>query len=194
MSSETTQNWYVLHGDQKHGPYEYTKIIEMLQTNQLMDYNYVWAPHLSKWTQIYSLNEFSKDRFMLILNSQSDEQKAFVQRRNPRVQTELNVLGHNNIRFFDGQIVSLSEAGGLCMINSPLVQVGDKISLHVQPNSPDEKPFNLEGVIIRKNFSLDRLNSKSGLYYSVKFVDVQPIGVEQIRHWVKNNPAEVSAS
>lgn len=194
MTHETSPNWYVLHGDQKHGPYDYGTIIQMLQNNQLMDYNYVWAPHLSNWSQIFSLPEFSKDRFDLILKSGGELQGSFIQRKNPRVATKINFLGHNNIRFFDGLIVSISEAGGLCLINSPLIQVGDKISIHVQPENSNEQAFNLEGVIIRKNFSVDRINAKSGLYYTVKFVDVQDAGVKQIRNWVHANQPVQSAS
>jgi PilZ domain/GYF domain 2 len=189
MEIESKDNWYILHGNQKSGPYDYKKIINMIQKNEIMDYSYVWAPHLPKWSQVYSLKEFSKDRFML-LRSHPEYQDAFVQRKNPRIQTQVEILGHNNIRFFDGTLTSISSEGGLCLINTPLVQVGDKIKIHLKSKSNDESPFNIEGVIIRKNFSQDRLNSKSGLYYVVSFSDLEPAGLDQIKSWIDSTTSK----
>ena len=64
---EPQTNWHVLIGDQKYGPYDYKTVIQMLQSNQLMDYNFVWAPHLEAWTQIHQLEEFSRDRFQILM-------------------------------------------------------------------------------------------------------------------------------
>ncbi len=183
MEIESKDNWYILHGNQKSGPYDYKRIINMIQKNEIMDYSYVWAPHLPKWSQVYSLKEFSRDRFYLLRNH-PEYQDTFVQRKNPRVQTQVEIMGHNNIRFFDGTLTSISTEGGLCLINTPLVQVGDKIKIHLKSKSNLESPFNIEGVIIRKNFSQDRLNSKSGLYYIVSFSDLQPEGLDQIKSWI----------
>jgi hypothetical protein len=189
MEIESKDNWYILHGNQKSGPYDYKKIINMIQKNEIMDYSYVWAPHLAKWSQVYSLKEFSKDRFML-LRSHPEYQDAFVQRKNPRIQTQVEILGHNNIRFFDGILTSISSEGGLCLINTPLVQVGDKIKIHLKSKSSLESPFNIEGVVIRKNFSQDRLNSKSGLYYVVSFSDLEPAGLDQIKSWISSTTSK----
>ncbi len=173
--------WFVLIGDQKYGPYDYKVVIQMIQTNQLMDYNYVWANHLEAWTQIHQLEDFSKDRFQVLLQKESEFLGAFTKRTNPRVELDIPVLGHNNIRFFDGKLVSVSEVGGLCLLNTPLIQVGDALKLHVKaPNVG----FNVEAEIIRKNFSKQRLNSKSGLYYAVRFHDIQTAGLKQIRQWL----------
>lgn len=186
---ESTENWYVLHGSQKSGPYEYKRMIQMIQKNELMDYSYVWAPHLPKWSQVYSLQEFSKDRFLL-LKSLPEYQESFVARKNARMTTDINILGHNNIRFFDGKLTSISEAGALCLINTPLVQVGDKIKIHLKSESDS---FNIEATIIRKNFSQDRLNSKSGLYYVINFVDLNSAGLKQIRQWISDSSVQKSA-
>lgn len=181
---EHNNSWHVLIGSQKYGPYEYRKIIEMLQSNQLMDFNYVWAEHLENWTPIYQLEEFSKDRFQLILQNDTELQSAFIKRTGSRIDKRVPVIGHNSIRFFDGEIVSISESGALCLINTPLVQVGDHIKLHIKLGNMEETSFNVEAEIIRKNFSKKRLNSKSGLYYAIRFTEVQSVGIKQIRHWL----------
>ena len=69
-------------------------------------------------------------------------------------------------------------------INSPLVQVGDRLKIHIKPNGDNERAFNVEAEVIRKNFSKQRLNSKSGLYYAIRFNDIQSIGLTQIKKWV----------
>jgi hypothetical protein len=182
---ENNGAWHVLIGSQKYGPYEYKKIIEMLQKNELMDFNYVWAEHLENWTPIYQLEEFSKDRFQNILQSNESElQSAFIKRTSSRIEKTVPLIGHNSIRFFDGEIVSISESGALCLLNSPLVQVGDQVKLHIKLGSSEETSFNVEAEIIRKNFSKKRLNAKSGLYYAIRFTEVQNVGIKQIRQWL----------
>jgi hypothetical protein len=181
---DKAKKWHVLIGTQKYGPYTYGKMIEMLQANELMDYNYVWNESLENWTPIYQLEEFSKDRFQLILKSDSELQPHFTQRTSDRIEKKIPFIGHNNIRFFDGEIMSISEGGALCMINSPLPQVGDNLKLHIQIEGAAEISFNIEAKIIRKLFVKKRLNSKSGLHYAIRFEDVQHQGLQQIRNWL----------
>lgn len=193
MEIESKDNWYILNGNLKVGPFDYKKMINMIQKNELMDYSYVWAPHLSKWSQVYSLPEFSRDRFLL-LKDLPEYKDAFIQRKNKRVQNQVEILGHNHIRFFDGILTSISQEGGLCLINTPLVQVGDKIKIHLKSKTSTASSFNIEGVITRKNFSKERLNSKSGLYYVVNFVDLEPAGLDQIKSWINNPTAETKTA
>lgn len=180
MKSENT-SWFVLIGEQKYGPYDYKTVIQMIQANQLMDFNYVWADHLEAWTPMYQLEEFSKDRFKLLLQEQSEYLSSFTRRQGERIEVKMPIIGHNSIRFFDGEIVSLSEHGALCLLNSPLVQVGDQIKLHVKSVDNQYEAFNIEGEIIRKNYSKQRLNAQSGLYYAIKFHELQHNGIKQIK-------------
>lgn len=186
MTEQQNISWYVLIGTQKYGPYPYKKMIEMIQQNQLMDYNYAWNETLDHWTPLYQLEDFSSDRFQLLLKNENDLSQAFIPRKNPRIEKRLPLMGHNSIRFFDGELVSLSENGALCLMNTPLLQVADQVKLHFQLNGIDEKSFNVEAVIVRKNFTRQRLNAKSGLYYAIRFTQMQSHGLEQIKNWVLN--------
>ena len=191
------QQWFILINEQKFGPYDYRTMISLIQQNQLMDYNFVWAPHLESWTPLHKLTEFSKPYYEQLLKS--DLKNVFHERKNPRTEVSLQIVGHNHKRFFDGFCTSISEQGGLFLLNSPLVQIGEKVKLHIK--SQDFKPkflqthephqfqgFNIEGEIIRKNYSKERINAKSGLYYAVKFIDMQPMGLELINTWVLTHP------
>jgi hypothetical protein len=183
MKSKKT-SWFVLIGDQEYGPYDYKTVIQKIQSNQLMDFNYVWAEHLDAWTPIYQLEEFSKDRFESLIEKESDYLSSFIQRKGQRVEVKIPVIGHNTVRFFDGEIVSISESGALCLLSYSLIQIGDQIKLHVKPNQNNETSFNVECEIIRKNYSKQRLNSNSGLYYAVKFNEIQKMGLDQIKKWI----------
>jgi hypothetical protein len=176
--------WFVLLGDQKYGPYDYKMMIHMLQSNQLMDYNYVWASHLESWTPIHQLEEFSKDRFQVLLQKESEFVDSFIKRDKPRLDVDIPLLGHNSIRFFDGKVTSISESGALCLLNTPLVQVGDLIKIHIKAKDESGVAFNIEAEVIRKNFSKQRLNAKSGLFYAIRFNDIQSVGLNQIQKWV----------
>lgn len=193
MMNDNAKTWYVLIGTQKYGPYSYSRMIEMLQANELMDFNYVWAEHLENWTPIHQLEEFSKDRFQLLLQSDSELQASFTRRQDERIDKKVPFIGHNTIRFFDGELISISESGALCMINSPLAQVGDSLKLHIQLVGSPDLSFNIEAQIIRKLFAKKRLNSKSGLHYAIRFEYVQSKGLQQIREWIASNKAAKTA-
>lgn len=180
LEIESSENWHVLCGNEKYGPYSYKNIITMIQKNELMDFNYVWAPHMTEWQQIHNLKEFSADRFAL-LKKNDWYKEAFIDRKNPRVSTNFQILGHNNTIFFDGQLTSVSEKGAMCLLNTPLVHVGDRVKLHIKSEVENQPAFNVEATVLRKNFSNDRLNSKSGLFYILSFVDIQRVGMEQIK-------------
>lgn len=176
--------WYILIKNQKHGPFSYKDMIEMIQSNQLMNYTHVWSPHLEQWTALHLLEDFSQDRMRLLIQNHDELKTAFIQRQGPRVYKNIPVLGHNGSFFFDGMIQSISEKGALCLINSPLVSVKDKIKLIIKNNENFGRSFNLEALVIRKNQSQQRLNSKSGLFYIIKFEDVQAAGTELIQSWL----------
>lgn len=170
--------WYVLIGKQEYGPYKYKKIIQMLQSNQLMDCNYVRASHLTDWTPIYQLEEFSRDHLQFLMRKDPEYATVFIERRQKRIEVKIPVVGHNRHRFFEGEIVSLSEGGGLCLLNSDVLQVGDSVKLQIQ----GEVPFNLEGEILRKSIAQSPAGAEaSDIYYAIKFQSIPEIGIQQIK-------------
>jgi len=175
-----TSTWFVLIGTEKYGPYSYRQMIEMQQSHQLLDFNYIWSAHLEAWTPLYQVEEFGKDRFRLLLQNENPLKDAFTLRRHSRKAVEIPLLAHNQIRFFDGQVISLSRAGALCLFNSPLVQIGDPIKMCLTPSQNPNENFSVAGLVVRKNFSHKRLNSKSGLHYAVVFSEPP----ENIESWI----------
>jgi hypothetical protein len=188
--SESRNQWYILRGETKYGPFEYGAMIRMLQTNELYDYNYVWAPHLDSWTLLNEIPDFSRDRLARLIENNADVKSAFITRKAPRVDRTIPIYGHNNHLFFDGHSLSLSESGALLMLNTPLLLPGQDLLIHFREDERNPQAFNATAQIVRKNFTRSRLNVKSGLQYAIKFVQVSPVGREALQSFVQEQSKE----
>lgn len=154
----------------------------MLQSNQLMDCNYVRAAHLPDWTPIYQLEEFSRDHLQFLMRKDPEYANVFIERRQKRIEVKIPVIGHNRHRFFEGEIISLSESGGLCVLNSDHIQVGDSVKIQIQENDLTYQSFNIEGEILRKSISKSpQTPETTEIYYAIKFQSISDIGLQQIK-------------
>lgn len=190
QAATNTQQWFILRGEMKYGPYEYKSLITMIQNGELFDYNYVWSSHLENWTLLGELQEFSKDRLCRLIETKDHLSGSFKDRKVPRVDLETPVYAHNDHNFFDGHTLSVSENGALVLLNDPLLQLGQKILLHFRTSEKNPQNFNVLCEIVRKNFSKQRLNVKSGLHYAVRFLQVQDHGSKQLTLWSRGGAAQ----
>lgn len=190
QSSINAAQWYILRGEMKYGPYEYRSLITMIQNGELFDYNYIWAAHLENWTLLGDLQEFSKDRLCRLIETKDHISGAFKERKFPRVDLVTPIYAHNDHNFFDGQTLSVSENGALVLLNDPLLQLGQQILIHFRSSDVNAKPFNALCEIVRKNFSKQRLNVKSGLHYAVRFLNVQDQGMTQLTKWTRGGASK----
>ncbi|AHZ84038.1 PilZ domain-containing protein [Bdellovibrio bacteriovorus] len=185
QTATNQQQWYILRGEMKYGPYEYRSLITMIQNGELYDYNFVWAAHLENWTLLGDLQEFSKDRLCRLIETKDHIAGSFKDRKCPRVDLETPVYAHNDHNFFDGHTLSVSENGALVLLNDPLLLPGQKILLNFRTSEVNPQTFNVLCEIIRKNYSKQRLNVKSGLHYAVRFLSVQETGMAQLTKWTR---------
>jgi hypothetical protein len=176
--------WYILRGEMKYGPYEYSALIHMIQTGELYDYNYVWASHLESWMLLGDMPEFSKDRLARLIQSQDHLSGAFIKRGSPRLDVDIDVYAHNDYNFFDGKCTSISDNGALVLLNDPLLLPGQELMIHFRKDENNSVAFNVKAEVIRKNFTKQRLNVKSGLHYAVRFLQVQKEGQDQIQNLI----------
>lgn len=185
--------WYILRGENKYGPFEVSTMINMIQKGELFDYNYVWSPHLEGWQPLGEVEEFSKDRLSLIIKTHDPLSHAFSRRGADRAEVIIPISGHNDEFFFSGHIISLSVNGALVLINNPLLLPGQKVILNLSQNNVNVKSFNVLAQIVRKNFSRQRLNVKSGLNYAIRFIESPDWATKQIEELV-NLYHEVNAT
>lgn len=176
--------WYILRGEMKYGPYEYPVMINMLQKGEVQDYNYIWASHLSSWTLLGEVSDFAKDRLAGLIVNRDQSTPSAVGREFARKDMKYPLYGHNEHYFFDGESLSLSENGALVLLNSPLLLPGHDLVLHFKINTKEYQPFNVVCQVVRKNFSKQRINVKSGLHYAVRFLEVPERGQRQLKQLI----------
>jgi len=179
----TENQWYILRGEMKYGPYEYRTLLKMIQTSELFDYNYVWNPNMESWTLVGDVPEFSKDRLCRLIESHDGMAQEFTARKSPRAQIEVPIYAHNDRRFFDGFSLSISENGALLLLNDPLLLPGYRLIVNFRSSENNPQSFNVICEVVRKNFTKQRLNVKSGLHYAVRFLQAQEAGAQQIYKW-----------
>lgn len=194
METTTMDQWYILRGEEKFGPFEYGAMIRLMQTSEVTDSNYVWAPHLEQWTAMGELAEFSRDRLARLVE-RGELQDAFNRRASPRAAAEIPLFGHNGEIFFDGKTLSVSQHGALALLNSPLLLPGQVIQLHLRrsagPGAPSlDGPLLMKAEVLRKNFSRRRLNVKSGLHYALRFVEATPDQIQRLKDLVNQKAKE----
>lgn len=182
---KTESKWYILRGENKFGPYDFQAMLSMIQNGELFDYNYIWSHHLEGWQLLGDVEDFSKDRLALLIKTKDPLSHAFNRRGSDRAEIKVQVHGHNGEFFFDGHITSVSVNGALLLLHNPLLLPGQKLIIHVSQSNVFEKSFNFGCQIVRKNFSRQRLNVKSGLNYAVRFEKMPTYALEQIRHVVE---------
>lgn len=189
-SKTALSQWYILRGDMKYGPYDYSVIINMLQKGEVQDYNYVWAPHLSTWSLLGELPDFARDRLAGLINNRDAIKHGYIIREFARQDIKVPVYGHNEQYFFDGESLSLSESGALVLLNTPLLVPGQDLVIHFRAGPGSSQPFNVVAQIIRKNFTKQRINVKSGLHYAVRFLQVPVRGQQQIKQLIDREQGE----
>lgn len=175
------KNWYILRGDTQYGPYDYAGMIRMVQNHEIQDYNYVWAPHLEGWQMLGECADFSKDRLALLIRENETLRNEFAKREASRKEIKTPVLGHNGTTFFDGECTSISDNGALVLINTPLLLPDDQVVIHFASSEIFDQGFKVLAQVVRKNFTKQRLNTKSALQYAVRFLQVQTDGQKQIK-------------
>lgn len=187
---QAQDQWYILRGEMKYGPYDYRSMISMLQNGELFDYNYVWSGHLESWTALGDLQEFSKETLIRLIQTRDHLNDAFKNRQATRVDVKVPVFAHNDHNFFDGHTLSISENGALVLLNDPLLYLGQRIIINFRTSEINPQSFNVFCEVVRKNFSKQRINVKSGLHYAVRFLQVQDQGKEQLLNWTRSRASK----
>ena len=182
----TCDEWHILKGETKYGPYTYADVIQMMQNKMVFEFDYIWAPHLESWTHIASVADFSPDRLNRVIEK-SGEADVFNRRSSARVPVQLPVYVHDNARMWTGVVENLSEGGALVLMENPLLLPGHVIHLHYRNTSGKDAAFNCTAEILSKHMTKQRIQHDTGIHYAVKFLQITPVGDQQVKIWMKQN-------
>jgi hypothetical protein len=122
----------------------------------------------------------------LLIRENENLRDEFSKREAARADIKSQVLGHNGTTFFDGECTSISENGALVLINTPLLLPDDQVVIHFSESVTFHNGFKVLAQVVRKNYTKQRLNTKSALQYAVRFLQVQTDGLDQIKNLFKS--------
>lgn len=184
MEMSTSNEWHLIKGEVKYGPYTYAELIHMMQEKIVFNFDYVWAPHLDSWTPIGELAEFTTERLSLLAEKNKDS-KVFNRREHERVHCDIDVYIHDNQKLWEGKAENLSEGGALLLIRNPMLLPGDMVHIHFKKTGEEDISINVTAEILTKRLTKSRIQFNTGVHYAVKFVKLSKESDRQINNWIQ---------
>lgn len=182
LNSALSQEWFVLKGENRFGPYAFVDVVKMLQQSVIFEFDFAWHQGLESWARIAELPAFSKDNMKLLKEHVSPEvSEAFFRRRFKRVSYGGTILIHDNKSVWRGQAVEISEGGAGLVMENALCVPGQQLYLHFKPGD-GVPPFNAVCEVVSKGFTGDIKDPRSPVKYGVKFKTVS----EEASRFIKN--------
>lgn len=168
---DAKDEWYVLKGDHRFGPFAYLEVIRMLQDKSLFESDYAWNVTMSSWEPISELKEFAPQAIRALLDSGfSGVNEVFFRRRHVRANYGASLLVHNNKQVFKGKSIEVSAGGAGIILESDALVQGEKIYLHFKPGD-GVPPFNAACEIVSKRH-IDASDKAAPVQYGVRFNDI----------------------
>ena len=187
--TEKKEEWFVLKGKDRFGPFSYREIIRTLQEKQVFEFDYVWKAPMKTWSRVAELEVFAAEEIEKMAGSDDPGvQQLFFRRRHARAQHGASLIVHDNHKVWKGESLEISEGGaGIQMSNSMLLP-GQKVFVHFKPS--DGLPsFNVMCEIVNKKFVTGVRSSSTPVTYGVKFLAINGDMKENIRGMATNIPA-----
>lgn len=171
-SERQPNEWFVLKGDNKFGPFAYTELIKMLQDKSIFEYDYVWHAGLPAWERVASLSEFAPEaiRGFRENSGQQGLNEVFFRRRHARAEYGASILIHDNRHVYKGRGIEISAGGAGLVIENAVLEPGDKLFLHFKPGD-GVPPFNATCEVVSKRYT--NVSDKTApVQYGVRFTHI----------------------
>jgi hypothetical protein len=161
------EEWFVLKGETKYGPFPYLDLVHMLQDKRLFEYDYVWNLKLEGWRRIADVPEFQEEQIRSLRESGlSKISKIFFRRRYARATYGSSIVMHNNKEVFKGQTLEISAGGAGVVMSTGDFSTGNQIFLHFKAG--DGVPsFNATCEVVSRHDMGD-----GNFRYGLKFVSI----------------------
>lgn len=181
-----TEEWFVLKGDHRFGPYEYLELIRLTQEKSLNDWDFVWTKRFPKWVRIATLAEFKPETIQALRETMSERlggtlNEIFFRRRYARAAFEGSILVHNNQRLFKGKSLEMGAGGISLVLQDGDLAVGDKVHVHIKP-SKDTPAFNSSCEVMSRR-AINTGDAHSQIVFGIKFLEIDDRVKSQIDRW-----------
>jgi hypothetical protein len=192
-ASNQQEEWFVLKGDHRFGPYEYLELIRLTQEKSLNDWDFVWTKRFPKWVRIATLNEFKPQTIQSLRETLSERlggtvNEIFFRRRYARASFEGSILVHNNQKLFKGKSLEMGAGGISLILQDGDLSVGDKVHVHIKP-SKDTPAFNSSCEVMSRR-ALSAGDSSSQVVFGIKFLAIDQRVKSQIDRWANGKVNE----
>lgn len=183
------QEWFVLKGENRFGPFAYVDVMKMLQQGVIFEFDFVWYQGLESWARIAELPAFSKDNVKTLKDTVLPElSEVFFRRRHRRVQYGATVLVHDNKSVWKGKGIEISEGGAGIVMDNALCVPGQQLFLHFKPGD-GVPPFNAICEVVSKGFTGEVKDPKAPIKYGVKFKTMSPDTQKFLQDFTKKKAA-----
>ncbi len=167
--------WYILKNENKFGPYAYLDLVRMLQTKQLMEYDFIFQDGMDGWKTVAEISDFSEQKIRSLKDSGHLEiAEVFFRRRYLRTEYGASILIHDNKKVWKGQSLEISPGGAGFYVDGDDVsaKVGQNLFLHFKAGD-GVPPFNAVCMVVNRTVKMgthpgERAKTKFG----VKFTNV----------------------
>ncbi len=182
------QEWYVLKGEKKYGPFTYTDIVRMLQEKSIFEFDYIWQKKMDSWQRIAETDCFSKEQIKKLQKDHTSDSEVFFRRRHSRANIGSSIIVHDNQKVWKGKGIEISEGGCGLEINNSMLLPGNKIFIHFKP-AEDLPSFNAVCEIVSKKFVKNIKAENTPIRYGVKFISIESEVKKDIRKIIKSKAA-----
>jgi Predicted glycosyltransferase len=176
------REWFLLKDGASCGPFCPLEIIQMLQTKNIFEFDYVWHAKFPAWKRIAEVDEFSNEYIRNMKESTAtDVAEVFFRRRHVRAKYGTTLIVHNSKNVFKGTTFEISAGGAGILVENPNLLPGQSLFLHFQPGD-GVPPFNAVCQIVSKQYTKERSSSSDPVKYGVKFTTLS----QSVRESIKN--------
>jgi hypothetical protein len=167
QDAHAMNEWFLLKGENKFGPFAYEDVVKMLQQKVVFPFDFIWHAGLESWKRVAEMAEFAEENIRTLFNANGKHKDVFVGRRHKRRKFNGRMIIHDNLTLWKGEGFEISKGGvGISMQNA-LVVPGQQVFVHF--TGEGEFPaFNAVCEVVSKKF----VNDASPVQYGLRFLSL----------------------
>ncbi len=177
--------WFVLKQNNNYGPFSKTELIQMLQSDTLQEYDFIWHEKMQSWKRLAEVSEFSVDEIRNIYKKISTEKapdsevkNAFYRRKFQRAKYNSHAIVHDKQKVYKSISVEISEGGAGLLIENASFKKGEQVYLHIKPGH-EVPAFN----------AICKVVSVKGNLYGVQFIKISVTAKNSIAKFTNKQAA-----
>jgi hypothetical protein len=174
-SEHDVTDWFILKGEHRFGPFEYSNIIQMLQQKIVFPFDWIWHAGLEGWHRVTELAEFQPETIRQQMGKKKNP--IFTQRQFERQKVTGRVFVHDNITLWKGESFEISQGGIGVTLENHLITPGQTVTVHMK-RTGKLPAFNALCEVVSKKFEADK---SKPIEYGFKFLSISHDAQDELR-------------